>query len=626
MSTLIEALPGRDMGRPDSQVPRPGEAEQRLLKRLILMFEAADEERKKFTKFWPISYKYYMGDQWSPMRPSWKSSPVENHIFAKVETVLPILTDSSPKIDVLPRTGQTVDYADMLQQLLEHLWDKNDLDMEVVLACKNCLLFGKGFFYTYYDEDDQQIVTRSVNPQNIYPDPDATNLRNARYLIHVDVMSRTDVEATWPTAIGKTRRGTKTFPDPDKFKDGVRNSNYVDNFSGYEYPETSGGSFSRIVPWVTADLSDGSNNSDICQVAQFWIREPELIEEELKDPENGEILTYANGEPIWVEKPKYPNGRHIVVVGDRIVHDSTSPFDHAEWPYTELNCHPFPGEFWPVSMVQNMISPQRSLNKMNGLIIDNAKLVGSGIWKIEKGAGPKARQLVGRPGMVVTYNRGFKVEREPGTPLPNFISQIPDALRSVLDAIPGVHDVTTGRKPAGITAGVAIESLQEAAQTRVRLLVRNLENFLKNTGQQQIALAQQYFKEAKLIRTVDEMGNFAFKEMTPDMIRGGWEVIVAAGSSIPRNREARERQSLALLEAGIFQPEDVIDWIDHPGKYKVLRRQKQVAAMQAELGTLADQGGGGAPGGGAAANLGPQPSPKPQVAGRGFGQAGPPRL
>lgn len=591
------------------------------------MYNAGEQEKKKFTKTWPTNYKYYMGDQWSPFRPSWKSSPVENHIFSKTETVLPILTDAEPKIDVLPRSGQYIEYADMMQSLLDYIAERNDDQLQTVLAAKNALIFGCGFFYNYYDPDDHEIFGKSVNPQNLTPDPDATGMYDVRYMSHIDQMSNTEIEATWPDAVGKIRRGARTFADPDNFRESMNITGYAEAFSGFEYPETAGGSLSRIVPWVTADLTETGHEGETSQVIQWWVRDPEVVEEELRD-EDDEVLTYPDGEPIIISRPKYPQGRQIVVVGDRIIHDGLAPFimPGGGPPYTKLDCHPFPGEFWPVSMVQNMISPQKTLNKINGLIIDNAKLVGSGVWTVERGSGVKARQITGRPGMVVTYNRGYTVKREAGTPLPNFIGQLPDMLRAVLDSIPGVHDVTTGRKPGGITAGVAIESLQEAAQTRIRLLVRNLEGFIRHTGQQRIALAQQFFTEARMIRIVDEMGQFQFVELTPEMIEGQWEVVVAAGSSVPRSREARERQALALQQAGIFGPEDVLDWIDHPGKHKVLRRIKAVQAMQAEMGGMLDQAGAPPGGGNIGVQLGPQPSKKPQVSGRGNGPSGPPRL
>ena len=117
------------------------------------------------------------------------------------------------------------------------------------------------------------------------------------------------------------------------------------------------------------------------------------------------------------------------------------------------------------------------------------ELVGDGIWIVSKDSGITAEMITAKPGLVVEKNHpAAVVERVPGTPLPNYIPNQGDTIRQALDNVSGIFDVTQGRKPSGITAGVAIEQLQEAAQTRLRLLVRNLEDSIRNLGEQKLAL------------------------------------------------------------------------------------------------------------------------------------------
>lgn len=626
MSLIESMIVERDFGGyGDERIDPPKGSEERLVRACLSMFESAQANRAKFTKLWPTIYNYYMGKHWG-IRPSWKSSPVENHIFSKIETMLPILTDNRPKIDVLPRDSQYTEYAELLQQLLDHLWDKNDTDDVLVSACKNMLLYGKGFLYTYWDDEKNDICTESIDPECLYPDPAATSIRDARYLIHVAQMSRTDITTYWPGALGKVQRGSRVVPDPSEFKEGRFNDENSGQTSGYEYPEEVGGAFTRIVPWVKADLSGYGDDDDMVQVLQFWVKDPELVEEPAKD-EAGNILSFPDGKPILLAKRKYPGGRHIVMVGNRVVHDEINPFFHGQFPYVEINCHPVPGEFWPVSAAQNLLSPQRMLNKLNGQILDNAKLMGNAQWIVELGSGVTAEKITGQPGLVVQVNRGYKAERLPGTPLPNFIIQMVDMARASLDNISGVFDVTQGRKPSGITAGVAIEQLQEAAQTRLRLLVRNIENAIRNLGYQQIALAQQFYQEPRTIRIQDDMGGYQFVELTPQMIQGQWEVVVAAGSTLPRSRESRMKEALDLFDRGIYDAEDVLNWIDHPGKDKVIQKIKMQQSMQAQLDQMFPQeAANGSPsgaGGGAKPFQRTPTTGRPQVSTRGNGKAGP---
>ena len=66
--------------------------------------------------------------------------------------------------------------------------------------------------------------------------------------------------------------------------------------------------------------------------------------------------------------------------------------------------------------------------------------------------------------------------------IPEYIFQFYGEMQKMIDQISGLHDVTQGRKPIGITAAKAISTLQEAAQTRIRLKERNLQVSLTQLG------------------------------------------------------------------------------------------------------------------------------------------------
>lgn len=598
----IEGIPLgmiEESGNPGTQARTP--EEQAMLSRLIHLYEVAVSDKSRWTKHWKTNYRFYMGQQWGT-RPEWKSSPIENHVFSKIETMVPILTDNRPKIDTLPRQPEYMEYAETIQKLMNYLWTRNNMDQVLASVVKDMLLFGKGFFYAYWDEDAGEVKIEAVAPQNIFPDPRATSVKDARYMIHVLQMSRTDVAMRWPDSNGLMRRGAMTVPDPGDFRRIVADNQRSPIHSGYQYPEDAGGTLETVVPWVKADLDSGAQEDETVQVVQFWIRDPEVIETNLRDGEGNTL--FENGQPIMVRQPKYPGGRHIIVVGDRVVHDDVNPFVHGRFPYVELNCHAINGEFWPVSAAQNLISLQMYLNKINGQILDNAKLVGDGIWIVSKDSNITAEQIVAKPGLVVeTTHPNARVDRIPGTPLPNYIPQHGDTIRQALDNVSGVFDVTQGRKPGGITAGVAIEQLQEAAQTRLRLLVRNLEDSIRELGEQELALAQQFYEDARVIRVMDTATQQPqFVVVTPEMIQADWEIEVAAGSTLPRSREARQREAVQLFELGAFDLEALLEHIDHPGRDKLLerlqiQRQLQQALMvqtggQAPAGPVNPQGGG----------------------------------
>jgi hypothetical protein len=583
------------------QTTQKGEATEEELgqvSRLMQMYEEAKNYKKDWTGSWKRSWEFYVGRQWG-QRPRWKASPVENYVFSKVETMLPILTDNRPRVNVLPESPEMDEYTEAMQGLFSHWWDQLDMDNVVIQVTKNMLLYGKGFYYSFWDYDEKRICCQSVDPQNIYVDSDATSITDCRYLVHVSRMTKADVLGRWPDSQGLFDYGARTIPDEG------------DEFGPPSIPEHMGinvglsyetaGQRQGMVSYTKSDLGSVAVDDDMVQVLQFWIRDPSLTVEPLKST-RGNDFRDKNGDQIMVEKAKYPYGRHIIVAGSRIIHDDENPYVHGRFPYVEQDCHQIPGEFWSISAVQNLISPQMELNKTLGQIIDNKNLMGNNQWVISKAAGIDPKAITGEPGLVLEKNPGAEVERIDAKPLPNYIIQFAQDRKVAMDDISGVFDVTQGRKPTGITAGVAIESLQEAAQTRLRALVRNLENAIARTGQQWVGLAQQFYDDARVVRVTDhQTGSYNFIELTPEKIRGNWQILVAAGSTLPRSREVRQAQAVELFQLGVFDAEALLEWIDHPGRDRLIARVKEQQAKEQELQAMGAQfkaGLGGAQGGG----------------------------
>jgi hypothetical protein len=554
--------------------------EQIMVSRLLRMYDEAKRYKQEWTGTWKRSWEFYVGRQWG-QRPRWKASPVENYVFSKVETMLPILTDNRPRINTLPEQQEFSQYAESMQGLVNHLWDQLDMDNVVIQVTKNMLLYGKGFYYSFWDPDEQKICCVSVDPQTIFVDKDSTSITDCRYMVHLSRMAEPDILTRWPGAQGKFQAGARTVPDEEENYGPASIPEHMGINVGLSY-ETAGQS-QGMVSYVKSDMGSVALEDDMIQVLQFWIHDPSLTVEPLQDA-GGKNFEDKHGDAVMIEKARYPYGRHIIVAGDRIIHDDENPYVHGQFPYVEQDCHKVPGEFWSISAVQNLISPQMELNKTLGQIIDNKNLMGNNQWIISKAAGIDPKGITGEPGLVLEKAPGAEVERVEAKPLPNYIIQFVQDRKQAMDDISGVFDVTQGRKPSGITAGIAIESLQEAAQTRLRALVRNLENAIARTGQQWVGLAQQFYDQARTIRVTDpQTGDFQFVELTPEMIRGQWEIMVAAGSTLPRSREVRQAQAVELFQLGVFDEQALLDWIDHPGRDRVLSRVKERQAKEEEL-------------------------------------------
>ena len=595
-------------------IPTQSEDDRKKVKRLHAIFEDSRAAKNEATKSWENSWNFYRGHHWNKSRPSWKASPRIPITYSKVETIIPIMTDSRPRVHVLPRNPKYQQYADVMQRMMDYEWDRQGMDANVEMNTKNTLIYSDGIMYPWYDAQKERPVTDVVPPQNVFPDARATSLDDACVFTHRTLLPRSEILRRWPKSDSK-----RVIPGSRFQGQGIEDIAPTP-WAGRQGAIAGTYSGESLVVQEVPGRAESEAEREI-EVMMFWVRDQELIEADAFDPLTGTPIDDM-GRRVRVDQLKFPYGRLIVVAGEEVVFDGPNPYEHGRWPYIKQTAHPVNGAFWSISFVENLVPINRYVNKLLGIILDNAALMASGQWKVSKNAGVDTKMLTGEPGLAVLYNAlaGGIVDKIPGVPLPAYVMNTLEMLIRLADDTTGVFDVTQGKKPVGITAGVAIEQLQEAAHTRVRLLTRHQEDAIRAWGEMTLALHQQFLQEPKLIRTHDpETGKTEFTVITPEIVRAGWEIMVVAGSTLPRSRDARQREALELFGAGLFDKEEALNYIEHPGREKVLARLRKQEQAQAAMALAGAGGGGGGGGGNDVQSFGSRPQRRPQVSSRGGG-------
>src|SRR5690606_3554371 len=107
-------------------------------------------------------------------------------------------------------------------------------------------------------------------------------------------------------------------------------------------------------------------------------------------------------------------------------------------------------------------------------------------------------------------NPRARFERVPPQPLPQHYLELYLQLQRNMETITGIHDVTQGRRPTGITAATAISLLQEAGQARIRDKARNLEDAIRRMGELIISRILQFYTPDRIIRIRGPEGDVQF--------------------------------------------------------------------------------------------------------------------
>jgi len=587
----------------------PSEKEKKALKLVRKLFKKAKEEKAYYDKDFLKYYQFFRGKQWPEARPSYRHSDVINLVFRTIQSDVPILADTRPKIEFLPQEPSDLPLAKILNQVIASDWEKYNWLNTLTECLYDAHIFGTTIAEMSFDPELENglgaITFKSMDPFEAYPDPEAEDIkehRNCKYFQRAEPMSIERIKKKWPKkgkyvkgdVIDWVDRKEKTNIDQIRFRSPTDNRTIVEG--------------QRTL--------DTERNKSLVITTYIMDRTSFKNEEVISVNEAGEEVTE------FVQKLKYPRGRKIVIAGGIVLEDGENEFDDGKYPYARMQNYMLPREFWGVSEVEQLESPQKIFNKLVSFSLDVLTLMGNPVWIVDKSSGIDTDNLINRPGLIIEKQPGTEVRREAGTSLQPYILQLIDRMKLWFDDISGSNDVSRGAQPTGITAAAAIEALQEASNTRLRQKGRFIDAFLQDLGQLYVSRVFQYYKAPRIVRLTNNQGAqqfFSFNIEDRETEDGSQKVAVVSdillnkdlstrygdtkefalsaqfdikvntGSSLPFQKATKKQELLNLFDRGIIDEEEVLNGLDYPNKDAVLQRlqermQAQAMAAQAQAG------------------------------------------
>jgi hypothetical protein len=581
------------------------EEEQREVRKIMRIFHRYKKNRSKYDRNWMHYYKMFRGDQWERKRPRYRHSEVVNFIFQSIQSSVPLQTDVRPQITYIPQDPTDREFAEILNLVSESDWDRNNWLAPLTEVIFDAYLYGTGFSSMNYDPEADlglgSAVYQSEDPFYCYPDPDARDVNdpNSKGLIHAEPMC-TDVVKR----MAGPERAHLIKPD---VQDLVRSSKTSLNDLKLRQVNTD-----RDMPDVTFESTAGEGLDNRTMVITAYLKPDELEEIETEETdENGEV------KKLFVLRKRYPDGRKVVIANGVIIEDGPLPYAHQNIPFSRYVNYILPREFFGISEVEQLESPQVTFNKLLNFTLDYLTLMGNPIWVVDTAANIDTDNLVNSPGLIVEKEPGSEVRREAGVQLQPFVLQLIDRMQSWFNDIAGTQDVTRGATPGSVTAAAAIEQLQEAARTRIRQKQRNLDDYIRDFGRQYTDIVMENYTTARVFRVTNDQGSskyFKFSTKRSEetggqlvatfqkfddqgrpegmpqdfMVSGRFDVKVNTGSSLPFTVADRENKALSLFDRGIIDVEEVLNVLDYPNKEQVLVR---IQEQQAQAAQAAEQQG-----------------------------------
>jgi hypothetical protein len=582
-----------------------GEKEKRVVNMAEKWLTQAKRHRGLFDTNWVSNVKFVEGKQWRERRPSYRHSEVLNLTHAAIQTIIPILTDNRPNIETLPQEPSDFEFSEIMTQILRSKWDIGGFSQIVAEGIVDLATIGTVISKQEWDEDANfglgEYEFELVDPIHCYPDPNARDV-NDKFCRRFQTAVPTDLEEVkrkYPKWAHLLKPNVGDMPLTQQARVEVEDDYRVRSVSDYDM-------------LIQSDRPIDSDRPSQVLLVTTYCHSDEVEEYEImeKDKEGQEIKKYQT-------RKKYPNGRKIVHANGVLLEDIENPYIDGKFPFARGVDHLRPRTFWGMGEVEQLRGPQEMINKLISYTMDVLILMGNPIWVVDSDSGIDTDNLVNQPGLVVEKNPQTEARRESGVQLQPFILQTMDRLINLFDQISGVNDVSRGATPSANASGVAIDMLQEAAQTKLRLKSRNVEHWLTQVGKQHVARILQYYKIPRIIRLTgddnagrffrvavderidesgenqmvmqmqemqrnEETGQMATTDVREIVAKGNLDVVIATGTTLPFAKAKRENQATKLLELGIYDESDYLEDIQHPRKDKILRKLQQRKQAEAE--------------------------------------------
>ena len=525
-------------------------------------FKQLEDARKPLEQQWKVNLAFYKGNQYTYYNeftksieqlvvdegrlPKGRKRFVSNQIQPGVQSLVSKLTKTRPVFTATPGSSsvRAVKAAQMAERLFEYWWDEFNLTDKEAEALTWARITGQGYWKITWDKYSGKGTTFTLDPQGNPITNDSLIETYSEQLkqmgqelpqktvylgdIRIEVVSPFDVflDNSTPNFDDCNLIICRHRLDPDEIQ--VRWGKTVEPDCVAAEPDMS-------LPL------EGSMNAMENTLSTVYIG---YIKPCAAKPEGG-YKVWTNTEKEFLESSKWPY-----------------PFD--EQPIVKFPGIRVPGSIYDLGEVHMGVPVQKELNRTISQIVEYKDLTITPQWLAPLGSLPDI-SMTNEPGLVYEYaliGQNAKPEPVPIQALPPYVFNHLENISARLNDVFNVVDVTEGKLPPNLEAGVAIDLLQEMASDKFAPTVRLIENALEKAGQIMLVLAQKNYIEPRLVKIRGTSGASQIKEFTKADLNASTSVNVEAGSGLPRTRAGREMRIMRLVEQQIIAPQDALKYLD----------------------------------------------------------------
>lgn len=534
--------------------------------------------RTALEQAWFINHINYMGYQWHMVDADTGSiEEIDTQVNYRANKLMAAVTHSVAKVTANPpdwdvdthQTGQAMNSArSVAEKYLEYVWDREDMPLKSKELITNVRVYGTGILSVRWDPNSGE----RIEPGDFFEEGVNGMSNDIDDLLEVfdgdEKLAREFLEGKLKLKTGDVR--IKVLSPFDFYVDEAGNdiqscrwAMSVQVRGVDQVKERWGAAAKHLTPEVLGTSSGPSYKYRLRQlvspnvisggVAQTQIEEACLVKEYWERP-----------------GPDTPEGRYIVYANGIVLHSGENPYagTEAELPFVRIRDMIIPDRFFGQAALEHAIPAQRDYNKGRSDLIMHSFDMAAPKWMAPRGCVTKHSAINRSSSEVLEYVpisgatgqplKPEKIEGSRGSPLVNDRIQLAEA---EIQEIMGVHDVSQGNVPQGVSSGVAIQLLQEGDDTRLGSLMEEMNASFSTLGMMVLDLSKNFIIEQRTFRaiagdnSIGEVMSFTGTDLNWRNVR------VRMGALLSRQRAAKQQMFMELLQyggsIGLFDPPEM---------------------------------------------------------------------
>lgn len=264
----------------------------------------------------------------------------------------------------------------------------------------------------------------------------------------------------------------------------------------------------------------------------------------------------------YYERPtkKHPEGRFIVVAGDKTLYSGSLPYkvgdnNKVDFPFVRIPAIEMPNQFWGVSVAERCIPIQRRYNALRNRKAEYLNLVAIGQWYEPVGSLDEDAELNNAPANRIRFHAGAgRPEPVQFPSLPSSFENEEATLLSEFTAISGVSELSRfSEAPSGVKSGIALSIANEQDDTRISMTANQIADGMVQLGKHWLRLFKQFVNETRMVRSLSKDVNVKYWNAST---LNSEDIIIENSSALAETPAQRRQMVFDLMSTGIFNREE----------------------------------------------------------------------